>query len=229
MKEAITTTEEHRRPRWNRRLILITAGLATLVVIALAVGLGVGLTQRGGGGNESTPSASASPSSSPPPSNRTIWQPAVNSSWQIVLQNAIDLKPSATSVDPDVDIFDIDLFENDRSTMDTLHSLGKRIICYFSAGSYEPYRSDASQFEKSDMGHSMDGWPDEKWVDIRSQSVRRIMAGRISLAREKGCDAVDPDNVDGYVSAKKKQERSSKLLTDRRTTKTDLACRPMTR
>lgn len=47
----------------------------------------------------------------------------------------------------------------------------------------------------------MDGWP-EWWLDLHSPScvsnVQSIMAGRIKLAKEKGCDAVDPDNVDSY-------------------------------
>jgi hypothetical protein len=46
----------------------------------------------------------------------------------------------------------------------------------------------------------MDGWPKEKWVDIRSVHVRTIMSKRIELAAQKGFDAIDPDNVDGYVS-----------------------------
>ena len=28
--------------------------------------------------------------------------------------------------------------------------------------------------------------------------MRKIMAQRLDLAKSKGCDAVDPDNVDGY-------------------------------
>jgi hypothetical protein len=98
-----------------------------------------------------------------------------------------------------VEIFDIDLFTNSNETISLLHDLGKKVICYFSGGSYEPYRPDSSQFQSQDMGKALDGWGDEKWLDIRSQRVRDIMAERVKLAHEKGCDAVDPDNVDGYV------------------------------
>lgn len=50
------------------------------------------------------------------------------------------------------------------------------------------------------MGNPLDGWPNEKWLNINSANVRSIMTKRIQLASSMGCDAVDPDNVDGYVS-----------------------------
>ena len=40
------------------------------------------------------------------------------------------------------------------------------MICYFSAGSYDHNRPDASRFHASDKGNKMDGW-DEQWIDIR--------------------------------------------------------------
>jgi hypothetical protein len=46
----------------------------------------------------------------------------------------------------------------------------------------------------------LDGWPGERWLRLGSENVRRIMKGRVELAGQKGCDGVDPDNVDGYVS-----------------------------
>ena len=79
-----------------------------------------------------------------------------------------------------------------------LFKLNKKVICYFSAGSYEPGRPDSANFLPSDLGSQMANWPDETWLDIRSLNVQKIMAARIQLAKSKGCDAVDPDNVDGY-------------------------------
>ncbi len=74
-------------------------------------------------------------------------------------------------------------------------------MCYFSAGSYEDWRPDAGDFNSADLGNTLDGWPDERWLDIRSTNVRNIMAARLDLAAQKGCDAVEPDNVDGYSTA----------------------------
>lgn len=146
----------------------------------------------------STCSASASESSS---SSETtdLWQPEVGTAWQIVLQNPLKVPASGKKFSPNVPIYDIDLFTNDAAVFKALKAENKKIICYFSAGSYEPYRPDSSSFKSSDMGSSMDGWEDEKWLDLNSANVRSIMKKRIQLAASKGCDAIDPDNVDGYV------------------------------
>jgi hypothetical protein len=128
------------------------------------------------------------------------WLPRVSDTWQIVLSDPVKLPETASSINPDVDIFDIDLFENPKSTVDTLHKLGKRAIAYFSAGSYEPDRPDSKDFSPHDLGKSMDGWPKEKWLDIRNENVKSIMSRRIELAAQKGFDGIDPDNVDAYVS-----------------------------
>jgi hypothetical protein len=133
-------------------------------------------------------------------SNDHIWRPAVKTTWQIVLSDPIKLGESSTQISPNVEVFDIDLFENPKETIDALHRLGKKAIAYFSAGSYEPGRPDSKEFMPSDLGKKMDGWPKEKWVDIRSENIKRIMSRRIELAAQKGFDGVDPDNIDGYVS-----------------------------
>lgn len=110
------------------------------------------------------------------------------------------LDKDASNTTPDVSIFDIDLFDTPKETIQQLHALGKKVICYFSAGSYENWRPDASEFKPEDLGHNLDGWPGEKWLKLSSDNVRRIMKERMKMAVEKGCDGVDPDNVDAYVS-----------------------------
>lgn len=128
-----------------------------------------------------------------------LWHPTPGLTWQIVLSDPISLPPNATTVTPNVDVFDLDLFETPIETIQTLHRLGKKVIAYFSAGSWEPGRPDSNEFAKKDLGKKMEGWEKEKWVDVRSERVRHIMAARLRLAAEKGFDGVDPDNVDGYV------------------------------
>lgn len=72
------------------------------------------------------------------------------------------------------------------------------ILTRSSLGSYEAYRPDSDEFQSSDMGRELDGWPGEVWINVSSPSVRSIMTKRMDLAAEKGCDAVDPDNMDAY-------------------------------
>lgn len=193
---ATQTSWWSRQSLWKKILLIL---IPLVVIIGLAVGLGVGLTvgrNNGSSGGSSEPSSTSPPLT--PSGNGSIWQPAVNSTWQIILQNPLSLSDDATSVTPNVSIYDIDLFTNDKSVMDGLNRLDKKVICYFSAGSYEPDRPDSSKFHPSDRGKELDGWPGEYWLNLNSSNVREIMKGRMDLAVQKGCHAIDPDNVDGY-------------------------------
>jgi hypothetical protein len=128
-----------------------------------------------------------------PPPTTAIWQPTPGTSWQWQLTGKID-----TSFD--VQMYDIDLFDTPTSTIDTLHGQGRVVICYFSAGSWEDWRPDADDFPASVKGNG-NGWPGEKWLDIRNLSVLSpIMQARLDLAVNKRCDGVEPDNVDGYTN-----------------------------
>lgn len=97
-----------------------------------------------------------------------------------------------------VNVYDIDLFDTPVTTIAALQSSGKKVICYFSAGSSENWRTDFSSFQAADMGNALDGWAGERWLDTGSSNVRAIMQKRLDLAKSKGCDGVEPDNVDGY-------------------------------
>jgi hypothetical protein len=121
-----------------------------------------------------------------------IWQPAAGVKWQIQLVDAVE----DTSVD--ADIWDIDLFDNTAETIATLQDKGHKVICYFSAGTYEDWRSDINKFDSADFGSNLDEWPGERWLNIKSDGVRSVMRSRLDMAKEKGCDGVDPDNIDAY-------------------------------
>lgn len=145
------------------------------------------------------------PRDSQPQSRASMWKPAVGTTWQIVLKHPLTINPQSPAVEPShVDVYDIDLFDNtkngtDGSTIAALHSLGKKVICYFSAGTYEGWRPDAGDFKAADKGNRMNNW-NETWLNINSPDIRDVMAKRIKIAADVGCDAIDPDNVDGYVS-----------------------------
>lgn len=123
-----------------------------------------------------------------------VWQPAPGTTWQWQLTGTID-----TSFD--VTMYDIDLFDAPQSVIDTLHQDGRIVICYFSAGSYEDWRADEVDFPASVRGKPLDNWPGEQWLDIRQiEALSPIMRARLDLAVAKGCDGVEPDNVDGYAN-----------------------------
>ena len=98
-------------------------------------------------------------------------------------------------------VYDIDLYDNTAAAIAQLKAAGHRVVCYFSAGSAENWRSDYAQFLATDKGKGLDGWPGENWLDTRDPTVRSIMTKRMDLAVQKGCDGVEPDNVDGYTNS----------------------------
>jgi Glycoside-hydrolase family GH114 len=137
-----------------------------------------------------------------------LWQPQVAEPFQIILTGHPDTR---VKISPDhVNIFDLDLFNTPASTIKSLRQQNKKVICYFSAGSSEDWRPDYKQFSKSEMGNKISKddkgssyWEGERWLNIRNPNpnsgnlptIWRIMRDRIKLAAEKGCNAVDPDNM----------------------------------
>jgi hypothetical protein len=118
------------------------------------------------------------------------YKPKLETTWHWQLSGKINTQH-------DVDLYIVDLFDTKQSTIEKLHKSGKRVIGYFSAGSFEEWRGDAKEFSKHDLGKKMDKWS-EYWLDIRSQKVRSIMLKRLRLAKKKGFDGVEVDNIDGY-------------------------------
>lgn len=121
------------------------------------------------------------------------WHPAAGMSFSIVLS------VSPATVTTPAEVVDLDLFETSSSTVAALKRQGKRVLCYFSAGSLESYRPDVNAFPANVLGNPLDGWPDERWLDIRKLNVLAVpMRKRLDLCKKKGFDGADPDNVDGF-------------------------------
>jgi hypothetical protein len=157
-------------------------------------GGGAGAGQAGAGARDGGADAGSGSTGAAGARDGGVWAPTPGTTWQWQLTGTID-----TTVDAQV--YDIDLFTTNASLIKTLHDAGRVVVCYFSAGSYEPDRPDSAALAKTGLGSTLDGWPDEKWLDVRSAAVRDIMRGRLDTARTKGCDGVEPDNVDGYDNA----------------------------
>lgn len=127
----------------------------------------------------------------PPVVAWTGWRPPPGLTWRWQLQGDVP-------TDRDVDAYDIDLFDPPDATFTALEARGVRVICYLSAGSWEEWRADAGAFPAAVRGRPLDGWPGERWLDIRSARVVELMEARLDHARARGCDAVELDNVTGW-------------------------------
>lgn len=136
--------------------------------------------------------SASTPPPEPPPENGSWWKPTAGLSWQFQYAGTMDYST-------DVDVFNLDLFDTPATDIAALKAQGKKVVCYFSAGSIEDWRTDKQQFPASVIGNDYSGWAGEKWLDIRNHdALLPIMQARIELAAQKGCDAVDPDNINGY-------------------------------
>jgi endo-alpha-1,4-polygalactosaminidase (GH114 family) len=121
------------------------------------------------------------------------WRPVPGLTWQWQLSEP----PVDTSVEADV--YDIDLFDNDAAVIEELHAQGRKVICYISVGSWEDWRPDAEQFPPAVLGNDYEGWPGERWLDIRRiDLLAPIMRLRLDLCAAKGFDGVEPDNIEIY-------------------------------
>ncbi|HEX2659759.1 MAG TPA: endo alpha-1,4 polygalactosaminidase [Polyangia bacterium] len=114
----------------------------------------------------------------------TPWRPTASTTWQIQLTGALD--PSI-----DVALYELDSFETTASQMATLRAAGRRIVCYVSAGTFEPWRDDAAAFPPAAIGNALANYPDERWLDFRDGVVRDVMTARLQVAKQVGCDGVD--------------------------------------
>lgn len=122
------------------------------------------------------------------------WRPAPGDSFHIQYSGEIDL-------DLPVQVYNLDLFDTPAEDIATLHQRGVHVVCYFSAGTFEDWRPDAEQFPPQVIGSPLEEWEGENWLDVRqSSALKPLMIARLDLAVEKGCDAVDPDNLDGYTN-----------------------------
>jgi len=96
-------------------------------------------------------------------------------------------------------VYDVDLFDTSVDQVRHLHALGRKVICYLDVGSYEPDRPDSAKYPRALLGRSLDGWPNERWLDIRRLDLLGpLIAARMDLCAAKGFDGVEPDNVDGF-------------------------------
>jgi hypothetical protein len=159
-----------------------------LLVLALAL-----VTTYG-----ATAAAQAAPAPPAPVTCTGCWHPPLNTTWNWVLSKV----PSAPY--RNVAMYDIDGFEAAASTVSSMHAAGIKVVCYLSAGTYENFRPDAAQFPARLLGRT-NGWPGERWLDIRdlqkpSSVLHSIMDARLDMCAQKGFDMVELDNVDGYTN-----------------------------
>ncbi|KAJ3038266.1 hypothetical protein HDV00_000863 [Rhizophlyctis rosea] len=121
------------------------------------------------------------------------WRLHIGDSWQWQLDGEFNYTVPAL-------VFDIDLDSGIQDgVIDRLHQMGRKVICYVNVGSLESDRSDFSSFPPSTLGNIYPGWPNERFLDIRSPCVRGAIQHRLERASQAGCDGIEPDNQETYT------------------------------
>ena len=113
------------------------------------------------------------------------------SSWHYQLSGSVNIALNR-------DVFDIDLYDSSMADIASLQRRGVYVIAYFNGGAWQPDKPD------SVIGtQPMDGWPQERWLDIRQISILRpLIRNKLILAKSKGFNGVEPDNMDGYSNTR---------------------------
>eukprot|EP00122_Pirum_gemmata_P015274 Pgem_evm1s14274 len=115
----------------------------------------------------------------------------------------------------DIKVVDVDMFDASNKTIQELKKTGHIVVCYISAGTVENWRPDV----KADpaawnaiKGENMADWNGETWIDItKFDQIKPLMQNRWNLAKAKGCDAIEADNIDCYNNKCVKNKTSKDL------------------
>ncbi|MGW7416102.1 endo alpha-1,4 polygalactosaminidase [Streptomyces sp. NPDC054863] len=139
------------------------------------------------------PGPAPGPSDPGPRPTGPRWQPRPGLAWQWQLSGKLDLSV-------DVPVYDVDGHTTSAEDVAALHAEGRKVICYLSTGAWEEFRPDAARFPTEVLGDG-NGWKGERWLDVRRTDVLEpLMAARMDMCRDKGFDAVEPDNMDGHLN-----------------------------
>ena len=119
------------------------------------------------------------------------------SSWHLQLAGSVNIALNR-------DVFDIDLYDSSMADIASLQQRGVYVIAYFNGGAWQPDKPDSDMYPDSVIGtEPMKGWPQERWLDIRQLGILRpLIRNKLLIAKSKGFNGVDPDNMDGYSNTK---------------------------
>ncbi|QBD74654.1 endo alpha-1,4 polygalactosaminidase [Ktedonosporobacter rubrisoli] len=179
---------------FTRRPVRVVALIKPAFWLSILTLLTLFIAACGPSAHAAAPQVGTAASLPPPVNCPGCWHPELKTSWQWQLTGNLDQSIN-------VAMYDIDGFTNSADLVKALHAAGRKVICYISVGTWEKFRPDASKFPSKVRGNVLDGFPDERWLDIRDMAdLEPIMAARLDMCKAKGFDGVEPDNVDGYAN-----------------------------
>ena len=150
-----------------------------------------------------TPVPTPVPTPAPTPVGGIKLPPAgkINWDWQITVNSDANIVPPAGA-----QLMDVDVFSTSAAKVAELKAKGIYTVCYINAGSYQPGLPDSDQYPSYLKIHADPDWPGEFFLDVtdvfKPDSVlARILRARFKLCKDKGFDAVEPDNLQNDENA----------------------------
>ncbi len=124
-----------------------------------------------------------------PPSGKVSWD------WQIGAGTEANVGLPAG-----VKLLDLDGFDMSAAKVASLKSSGVYAVCYINAGSYEPGRPDSAMYPAALKLQADPDWPGEFFLDVTDvfkpgSVLASILQARFKMCKDKGFDALEPDNL----------------------------------
>ncbi|MEP6975141.1 MAG: endo alpha-1,4 polygalactosaminidase [Spartobacteria bacterium] len=162
------------------------------------------------------------------PQNASAWKPlSPGNHWQWQLSGTVNEKVLDRVTGPKM--YDIDMEEATPDLISRLKAKDIYVVCYMESGDWNRQRPDAGDYAPEILGRAIDGFPDEKFVNINAvdgppgptgKTLRDIMLARLDRAQAKGCDGIEPDLDDlhnyntGFVITQADQVAYNTMLID---------------
>jgi len=125
------------------------------------------------------------------------WQipyvPPPDVRWLAELDGPVDIQQ-------DAELFYLDAELQEPGDLAELRAQGRHYFCYLSGGSLESFRDDAGDFPEAAVGNALADYPREHWLDVRSATVRELMARRVTTLAGLGCAGVAPSSLALHVA-----------------------------
>lgn len=157
-----------------------------------------------GGGPVATPTPAPTPVATPTPTPAPTpvaggiklppigvlswdWQIGAGSDAQIVVPSGVKL-------------MDVDVFSTSAAKVAQMKAQGVYTVCYINAGSYQPGLPDSGQYPSYLFVQADPDWAGEYFLDVTdvfkpNSVLAKILRERMRLCKEKGFDAMEPDNL----------------------------------
>ena len=185
----------------TRTMSITVTGTGTSTSSTTGSGTGTGVAS-GTGSNSETGSVTATSTDSS--TGGSLWKPSstptIRWDWQIGASSDAAIIPPAGS-----QMIDVDGFNVSAQKVAALHAGGLKVVCYLDVGSYETGRPDSADYPAALKLSEDPDWPGEWFLDVRdvfkSGSVLAgILNKRFQMCKDKGFDAVEPDNLDNWAA-----------------------------